>query len=406
MTKGAIMAFENTEGMTTDGVAGGAVWKALINAIVADKPSTFGYTFVQVTEGSPETESTWHNGRMVVTGLVNTGTAAPGTAQGIFAVYEHALSVTMSGTNPDGSQYHDPGIPWVSYFNGGDALHGFIRASYGFPQSHGCVEMPYSEAAQVYPYTPIGTHGQRRVAELARQDARGAAANMPWRRSASSGNQRAVGRGTRQRSRPICAAARSQRRPRRAYAIDTPAARRAGRRHADCDPATIDVRSLRRYVAALSEQGQAPTTVARKLAALRGLFRSLVTLGERAENPADLLTSPKRPSGCRACSSRRGRGAARPDPGDDAARAARPRAVRARLRLGLRAEELVNLDVERSTSTARRCGSRARAARRGWCRSASTRCARSTQLPRAAAAPRWCSTQTDRARCSSHPGAG
>ena len=41
----------------------------------------------------------------------------------------------MSGTNPDGSHYIDPGIPDVSYFNGGDALHGFIRASYGFPQS-------------------------------------------------------------------------------------------------------------------------------------------------------------------------------------------------------------------------------------------------------------------------------
>ena len=52
----------------------------------------------------------------------------------------------MSGKNPDGSAYHDPGIPWISYFNGGDALHGFIRASYGFPQSLGCVEMPFSEA--------------------------------------------------------------------------------------------------------------------------------------------------------------------------------------------------------------------------------------------------------------------
>jgi lipoprotein-anchoring transpeptidase ErfK/SrfK len=64
---------------------------------------------------------------------------------------------TMSGTNADGSKYVDPGIPDVSYFNGGDALHGFIRASYGSPQSDGCVEMPYSEAAQVYPFTPIGT---------------------------------------------------------------------------------------------------------------------------------------------------------------------------------------------------------------------------------------------------------
>ena len=99
----------------------------------------------------------WHNGQTVVTGAVNTGIPAAPTATGVFPVFEHALSVTMSGTNPDGSHYSDPGVPYVSYFNGGDALHGFIRASYGYPQSLGCVEMPYSEAAPVYPYTPIGT---------------------------------------------------------------------------------------------------------------------------------------------------------------------------------------------------------------------------------------------------------
>jgi lipoprotein-anchoring transpeptidase ErfK/SrfK len=63
----------------------------------------------------------------------------------------------MSGTNPDGSHYSDPGVPWVSYFNGGDALHGFLRASYGSAQSLGCVEMPYDVAHRVYGYTPIGT---------------------------------------------------------------------------------------------------------------------------------------------------------------------------------------------------------------------------------------------------------
>jgi hypothetical protein len=159
MTQGAIMAFENNNDMDTDGIASAAVWRALMNDIVTGKSaSTFGYTFVQVGEGSPETEQTWHDGKTVVSGLVNTGTAAAGgTAQGVFPVFEHALSVTMEGTNPDGSHYDDPGIPYVSYFNGGDALHGYIRASYGFPQSDGCVEMPYSEASQVYPYTPIGT---------------------------------------------------------------------------------------------------------------------------------------------------------------------------------------------------------------------------------------------------------
>jgi hypothetical protein len=158
MTQGAIMAFENNNDMDTDGIASAAVWRALMNDIVSGKgDSTFGYTFVQVSEGSPETEQTWHSGKTVVSGLVNTGIPEAPTATGVYPVFEHALSVTMQGTNPDGSHYDDPGVPYVSYFNGGDALHGFIRASYGFPQSLGCVEMPYSEASQVYPYTPIGT---------------------------------------------------------------------------------------------------------------------------------------------------------------------------------------------------------------------------------------------------------
>ena len=59
-------------------------------------------------------------------------------------------------------------------------------------------------------------------------------------------------------------------------------------------PAATDVRALRRYVAGLSERGQAPTTVARKLAALRGLFRAEIRAGSRAENPAELLSSPKK----------------------------------------------------------------------------------------------------------------
>lgn len=63
---------------------------------------------------------------------------------------------------------------------------------------------------------------------------------------------------------------------------------------AELAPSATDVRALRRYVAGLSERGHAPATIARKLAALRGLFRAQMELGERAENPADLLRSPKR----------------------------------------------------------------------------------------------------------------
>jgi integrase/recombinase XerC/integrase/recombinase XerD len=80
---------------------------------------------------------------------------------------------------------------------------------------------------------------------------------------------------------------------RTAYAIDVNQFGEWATSH-DHDPATIDVRALRRYAASLSEQGHAPTTVARKLASLRGLFRTQVQLGGRRENPAELLSTPKR----------------------------------------------------------------------------------------------------------------
>jgi integrase/recombinase XerC/integrase/recombinase XerD len=80
---------------------------------------------------------------------------------------------------------------------------------------------------------------------------------------------------------------------RRAYGIDG-AQFAAWASAASLTPASIDVRGLRRYAASLSEAGHAPSTVARKLAALRALFRVLTEQGTRADNPADLLSAPKR----------------------------------------------------------------------------------------------------------------
>ena len=61
------------------------------------------------------------------------------------------------------------------------------------------------------------------------------------------------------------------------------------------EPADVDYPWLRRYAAQLAERGLAPRTTARKLAALRALFRVLVEHGVTEANPADLLASPKLP---------------------------------------------------------------------------------------------------------------
>jgi hypothetical protein len=163
LVEGALMSFEERNGLEVDGVAGPVVWEALMKATIAGekKPTTGslnGFTWVHVSESLPETVTVWHNGKEVLTNLAaNTGIPGAETELGTHNVYSRFEETTMTGENPDGSHYSDPGIKWVSYFYGGDALHAFDRASYGSPQSLGCVEMTLEEAESVWPYTPLGT---------------------------------------------------------------------------------------------------------------------------------------------------------------------------------------------------------------------------------------------------------
>jgi peptidoglycan hydrolase-like protein with peptidoglycan-binding domain len=158
ITKGAVMNFENQNGLTVDGLAGPKVWSTLLADVAAAKVNADPYTYVLVTKVLPESLTLYNNGVPDLVGIpVNTGAPGADTVDGTYPVFEHVTSSRMVGTNPDGSHYDDPDVPWASYFNGGDALHGFVRAAYGFPQSNGCVEMRISDAAQVWPLSPIGT---------------------------------------------------------------------------------------------------------------------------------------------------------------------------------------------------------------------------------------------------------
>jgi lipoprotein-anchoring transpeptidase ErfK/SrfK len=95
---------------------------------------------------------------MAITSPVNTGIAQSPTVDGTFPVYLRYTVTQMIGTNPDGSAYDDT-VYWVSYFNGGDAVHAFPRASYGWYQSLGCVELPTygSTAEDVWNLITYGT---------------------------------------------------------------------------------------------------------------------------------------------------------------------------------------------------------------------------------------------------------
>jgi site-specific recombinase XerD len=119
----------------------------------------------------------------------------------------------------------------------------------------------------------------------------------------------------------------------------------------DIAPAAVDLKVLRRYAASLgagraADERPAATTVARKLAAIRAFFRVLREHGRVTQNPADLLPAPKKPSPLP-----RALKAGEVSALLDRIPASTPLELRDRALFelayacGLRAEELVNLDV-------------------------------------------------------------
>lgn len=150
LTEGAVMAFESDHGLATDGVAGPEVWSALEQAVAARHVDPRAYNYIMVTEqSSNETLSVWQAGRIVYTSPANTGVAGAATQEGTFPVTTHDRWNLMTGTDVDGTHYSVE-VPYAAYFYGGDAIHGYPRASYGWPQSNGCVELPIQNAGYLF----------------------------------------------------------------------------------------------------------------------------------------------------------------------------------------------------------------------------------------------------------------
>jgi site-specific recombinase XerD len=111
-------------------------------------------------------------------------------------------------------------------------------------------------------------------------------------------------------------------------------------------PADVSYAVLRRYAMRLSDGGAAPSTLARKLAAVRSFFRTLVEHGELGANPADLLPAPKQPQRLpRTLKAGEVAGLLDAIPGSGPLELRDRAMFELAYACGLRAEELVDLDV-------------------------------------------------------------
>jgi lipoprotein-anchoring transpeptidase ErfK/SrfK len=154
---GALMAFEANHGLPLTGDVTSVLWQALLSAVERGQSNTSGYTFALVDKTAvPETITIWHNGKVVLHGVANTGAPATPTPNGTWPVYLRRPAQVMRGLYPNGKPYADP-VQYVSFFNGDYAVHSMKRASYGTAQSLGCVELPLNEAKQAYPYLTYGS---------------------------------------------------------------------------------------------------------------------------------------------------------------------------------------------------------------------------------------------------------
>jgi len=166
--------------------AGGNIWYELINdrsnqtyyvpatAMRLITAAEFLPLAPQVTDKrviintTEETITALEYGRPVFTTRISSGVSfGEGkdfrTPLGDYEVYKKRPSRHMAaGDGAADDAYDLPGVPWVSYFNGGIAIHGtYWHNDYGHAWSHGCINLLSQDAKWFYRWTtPTVTFGQ------------------------------------------------------------------------------------------------------------------------------------------------------------------------------------------------------------------------------------------------------
>jgi hypothetical protein len=114
--------------------------------------------WIEVNLGE-QTLAVYDQNKLVYATLIATGLDPFFTKPGLFQVERKLASTPMSGsfTEDRSDYYYLEDVPWTMYYDHARALHGaYWRTAFGFPQSHGCVNLAPPDAHWLYDWTDIG----------------------------------------------------------------------------------------------------------------------------------------------------------------------------------------------------------------------------------------------------------
>jgi hypothetical protein len=102
----------------------------------------------------------YEDGEMIYATMVSSGLDGWWTQPGVFQVYKKLANDPMSGafTADRSDYYYLEDVPWILYFDEARAIHGaYWHNGYGYPRSHGCVNISPVDADWVFNWADEGT---------------------------------------------------------------------------------------------------------------------------------------------------------------------------------------------------------------------------------------------------------
>ncbi len=103
-----------------------------------------------------QTVAVYDNNRLVFATMASTGVTQFWTRPGIFHIQKKLETTTMSNSVQDDFYYLED-VPWTMYFDEARALHGaYWHNKFGYPQSHGCVNLSEGDAHWLYNWASAG----------------------------------------------------------------------------------------------------------------------------------------------------------------------------------------------------------------------------------------------------------